>query len=62
MNLKLRRSKCVFGKSEIEFLRYLINGDGINLDKKRIEAILLMPKLKNSSDIKLWLTALKMLK
>ena len=62
MNLKLRRSKCVFGKPEIEFLGYRINGDGIFLDKKRIEAILLMPKPKNSSDIKIWLGTLQMLK
>ena len=62
VNLKIRKSKCEFGRNEIEFLGYRLNEKGIFLDKKRIEAILLMPKPRNASEVKIWLGTLQMLK
>jgi hypothetical protein len=37
--LFLKRSKCAFGASEVEYLGHLVGKDGVRVDPKKIEAI-----------------------
>lgn len=46
-SLELNIAKCLFLKGEIEFLGYLISGEGITLNKRHIQAILDFPYPKN---------------
>ena len=42
-NLKLNLEKCEFNKREIEFLGYIISGDGVRIDPTKTKAITEMP-------------------
>lgn len=37
--LFLKCSKCAFGASEIEYLGYIVSGEGVCVDPKKIEAM-----------------------
>lgn len=54
-NLRINVSKCQFAKTEIEFLGYLINQQGIRPTKEKVEAIVSSPKLKTVSDLRRFL-------
>jgi hypothetical protein len=54
-NLKLSLTKCDFGKSQIEFLRYLVDKDGISPNKNKTNAISKMPFPENYHDLRRWL-------
>lgn len=53
--LKLNLEKCNFGKSEIEFLGYLINKDGICPPPEKVKAILDFSKPKNILELRRFL-------
>jgi transposase InsO family protein len=53
--LKLNRQKCEFSKREIEFLGYIISGDGIKIDPAKIEAITKMPDPTNVAELRRFL-------
>lgn len=53
--LRLNLAKCEFGKREVEFLGYLINGDGIRPIPDRVSAILKYPKPQNVSELRRFL-------
>jgi len=50
--LKLNRVKCEFAKKEIEFLGYLISGDGVRIDPSKIEAISKLPDPTNVAELR----------
>jgi hypothetical protein len=35
----LKRSKCSFGASEVEYLGHIVSNDGVQVDPKKIESI-----------------------
>ena len=41
--LKLKKSKCQFGVTEIEFLGHLLDGEGLKVSPSRIEALMNVP-------------------
>lgn len=42
-----KKSKCDFGKRELEYLGHIILGEGVKVDPKKIESILSWPTPKN---------------
>ena len=54
-NLKLNRSKCEFGVTQISVLGHVVNADGIKPDPKKCEAIKGTPPPKNVSDLRSFL-------
>lgn len=53
--LRLNLAKCVFGKSEVEFLGYLVNNKGIKPTNEKVKAILNYPKPKTVADLRRFL-------
>lgn len=49
--LRLNRSKCEFGLTQISVLGHVVSPDGIKLDPKKCEVIEAMPPPKNVSDL-----------
>ena len=39
----LKASKCAFGKQELEFLGHIISNQGVKVDSKKIEAMVVWP-------------------
>jgi len=54
-NLELNLSKCLFLKTEIEYLGYLVSGGGITMSKRHVEAIINFPEPKNVKEIQSFL-------
>jgi hypothetical protein len=50
--LFLKKSKCVFGASEVEYLGHLVGKDGIRVDPKKIEAMQGWPHPKNLKSLR----------
>ena len=54
-NLKLKTSKCPFFKSQIEYLGFTIDANGLQPQKSKIEAINRMPAPVNCQEIQVFL-------
>ena len=54
-NLKLQPEKCVFLKSEVEYLGHIITKDGVRPNPRKLEAVRNFPTPKNEKNIKQWL-------
>ena len=50
--LKLNKEKCEFASKEIEFLGFVISGDGIRADPKKVKAITDMPEPTNITELR----------
>ncbi|KII66394.1 Transposon Ty3-I Gag-Pol polyprotein [Thelohanellus kitauei] len=50
--LKVKISKCSFFKDDVEYCGYTFSEKGVSMSKKKIEAILKIPKPKNVSEVK----------
>ena len=53
--MKLNKSKCSFGVSEVSFLGHLISESGIKVDPKKVEAITHMPIPSNKTELQRFL-------
>ena len=51
-NLKLKLSKCQSLREETNYIRFIINKDGIKLDLDKVEVIRAMPEPKNFREIR----------
>lgn len=40
----MKLKKCEFGKSELEYLRHIISGDGVKVDQEKIRPMLSWPQ------------------
>jgi len=47
-----KKSKCTFGKEEVEYLGHIISREGVKVDSKKIQAIKEWPKPKNVSKLR----------
>ena len=54
-DLKLNREKCNFFKSHIQYLGYLISGEGIELLPEKLESIKGMPPPTTPKEVKQFL-------
>lgn len=54
-NLRLKRSKCVFGRKQVEYLGHVISSEGLLPNQRNTEKILNMPEPKSVKDVKVWL-------
>lgn len=54
-NLRLKKSKCVFARTEVEYLGHVISAEGLLPNQRNTEKILKMPEPKSSKDVKVWL-------
>jgi hypothetical protein len=45
--LTLKESKCEFCKSELRYLGYVVNRQGLNFDSDKVKTIIDLPRLKN---------------
>ncbi|GAU25204.1 hypothetical protein TSUD_151040 [Trifolium subterraneum] len=50
--LFVKLSKCSFGVSEIEYLGHVVNGQGVSMDKEKIQAVLDWPPPKNIKQLR----------
>ncbi|XP_026016758.1 uncharacterized protein K02A2.6-like [Astatotilapia calliptera] len=50
--LKLNRSKCHFGKNELQFFGHIISADGVKPDDGKVEAIAKMPSPTNVEQLR----------
>ncbi|CAI5657120.1 unnamed protein product [Oreochromis niloticus] len=50
--LKLNRSKCHFGKNELQFFGHIISADGVKPDDGKVEAIARMPSPTNVEQLR----------
>lgn len=50
--ITLHAGKCIFGTTRIRFLGHVIDGDGIHIDEKHVEAIKEMGKPENLSELR----------
>lgn len=54
-NLFAKLEKCIFHASEVEFLGYRINGNGISMDENKVKAILSWSTPKNVKELQSFL-------
>ena len=47
-----KKSKCAFGKEEVEYLGYIISREGVKVDPNKIKAIRERPKPVNISKLR----------
>lgn len=50
--LTLRRDKCVFGRSELKLLGYVINRHDLNVDPEKVSAIIELPVPRNAKKVR----------
>lgn len=50
--LTLNRDKCIFCRSELRYLGYVVNGTGLSVDPEKVSAILNIPIPRNVSEIR----------
>lgn len=50
--LTLREDKCAFGRSELKFLGYVVNRNGLNVDPEKVSAIVNMPTPNNVKEVR----------
>ncbi|KAF5442968.1 hypothetical protein F2P56_035573 [Juglans regia] len=48
----IKLSKCAFGQGKIEYLWHLISYKGVNVDSRKVEAIVAWPKPKTITELK----------
>ncbi|KRZ18015.1 Transposon Tf2-9 polyprotein [Trichinella zimbabwensis] len=53
--IHLKREKCVFRSNSVDFLKYLIDAEGIHPSKENVEAIHKAPRLKNKQELQAFL-------
>ena len=49
-NLKLKTSKCAFGKTSVNFLGHVISDKGISTDPEKLRRIQVWPRLHNQDE------------
>ena len=54
-NLKLKPTKCYFGKMSVAFLGHIISDKGISTDSEKLKRIQEWPRPRNQDDIRLFL-------
>lgn len=54
-NIKVKKDKCKFGQTEIKYLGYKFNENGIQIDDEKIEAIKEISKPTNKKDLQRFL-------
>ena len=47
-----KKSKCTFGKHEVEYLGYIISKEGVKVDPRKIQAMKEWPQPKNVSKLR----------
>jgi hypothetical protein len=60
--LRLKREKCQIGVQELKFLGYILNKNGVSLDKERIQALIDAPLPNSCTDVRGILGGLQMLR
>jgi hypothetical protein len=61
-NFKIKKEKCLFLQPEIEFLGYILNGDGVSISEDRIQGLLQIPVPQNATQVRGLLGGLVMLR
>ena len=56
MALSLTEAKCVFGVTELTFLRHILSAEGVKPDPKKVEAITDMPAPSNKTELQCFLS------
>ena len=51
-HLTLNRSKCVFNKSSLEFFGYVFTKNGMEVDSKKVAAVVNLPNPTNQSEVR----------
>jgi Reverse transcriptase (RNA-dependent DNA polymerase) len=50
-----KKSKCEFGKKQVEFLGHVISGEGVMVDQEKVKAVLSWPDCKNVKEVRSFL-------
>lgn len=50
--LTLNKEKCVFGRSELKYLGYIVDEDGLRVNPEKVTAILNYPRPRNVTEVK----------
>jgi hypothetical protein len=58
VNLKLNPGKCKFFASKTKVLGYIISGECIEIDKNKIDKILLRTAPRNAKDVQIFMGAM----
>lgn len=51
----VKRSKCVFGAASLEYLGHIISGQGVEMDPKKVEAVMAWPVPKTQKQVRSFL-------
>ena len=54
-SLTLNYEKCVIGAKSMEYMEDVLTGEGLQVSKKRVEAIVDAPKPQNQSEVRSFL-------
>lgn len=53
--MKLKKNKCFFMLTEVKYLGYIISKDGVKVDNEKVQAIKMIPRPNNISDLRSFL-------